>query len=181
MIFKQKVLTYANKLRTLYPRLLLIIMGDFQHTVIDNTLHRMGKFQRPPPADLLTSCIAYPLNLVSVIPSAHPSLAYHTWFSKSGEGQAGIDHILSPLENITPNTICGIDHELSTKLFKTDHHLVYAIYDLHAPNTIPTPPTTTRYQYRKVAQIPLQKRYPKDGNNPIPSLVSSEKNLHPVQ
>ena len=97
MIFKQKVLTYANKLRTLYPRLLLIIMGDFQHTVIDNTLNRMGKFQRPPPADLLTQFLAQPLNLVSVIPSSHSSLAYHTWFSKSGEGQTGIDHILSLL------------------------------------------------------------------------------------
>ena len=155
-------------------------MGDFQHTVIDNTLYRIGKFQRPLPANLLTPCLVHPLNLVSVIPSAHPSLIYHTWFSKSGEEQASIDHILSLLENITPNTICDIDHELSTNLFNTDHHLVLAIFDLHSPNTSPTPPTTTRYQYRKVAQIPLRKTYPKYANDPTP-LVCSKKNWHPAQ
>ena len=33
---------------------------------------------------------------------------------------------------------------------------------------IPPPPTTTRFQYRRIAEIPLRKTYPKDANNPIP-------------
>ena len=168
LLFKKQLLAHTNELRTLYPHILLIIMGDFQHTMIYNALHRMGKFQRPPPANRLTPCLVHPLNLVSVIPSTHPTLVYLTWFSKSGEGQAGIDHILSPLENITPTTICGIDYELSNTLFKTDHHLIYVTFDLHSPNTAPTPPTTTCVQYRRVAQIPLRKTYPKDANDPPP-------------
>ena len=91
-LFQQSIVTLTATLRTLYTNLTLLIMGDFQHTVSDNTLHRMGQRKPPPPANVLTQCLKHPFNLISVIPTQYPTLAYHTWYSKSGTGRAGIDH-----------------------------------------------------------------------------------------
>ena len=133
--FKQKVLDLATELRTLYTPLTLVIMGDLQHTIADNSLHRMGKHQPAPPANILTPCLHHPFNLVSFIPTQHPTLAYHTWFSKSGEGQTGIDHILIAPDCIHPDSTCGVDHEISYRLFKTDHRLLFATIDTHTHRT----------------------------------------------
>ena len=141
---------------------------DLQHTIADNSLHRMGKHQPVPPANILTPCLHHPINLVSFIPTQHPTMVYHTWFSKLGEGQAGIDHILIALDCIHPDSACGVDHEISNRLFKTDHRLLFATIDTHQPNTARTPLTTTRFQYRRVAQIPLKKTYPKDSRDTTP-------------
>ena len=61
--FKQQVLDLATELRTLYDPLTLIVMGDLQHTIADNSLHRMGKHLPAPPANILTPCLHHPLNL----------------------------------------------------------------------------------------------------------------------
>ena len=87
----------------------------------------------------MTIHLHHPFNLVSFIPTQHPTLAYHTWFSKSGEGHAGIDHILIAPDCIHPNSTCGVDHEISNRLFKTDHRLLFATIDTHSPNIAPTP------------------------------------------
>ena len=166
--FKQHVLDLATELRTIYDPLTLIIMGDLQHTIADNSLYRMDKHQPAPPANILTPCLHHPLNLVSFIPIQYPTMVYHTWFSKSGERQAGIDHILISPDCIHPDSTCGVDHEISNELFKTDHRLLFATIYTHLPNTASTPPTTTRFQYRRVAQISLKKTYPKDANDTTP-------------
>ena len=167
-LFKQSIVTLTATLRTLYTNLTLLIMGDFQHTVSDNTLHRMGQRKPPPPANVLTQCLKHPFNLISVIPTQYPTLAYHTWYSKSGTGRAGIDHTLAALEHIHPNSPCGIDHEITTTLFKSDHYLIFAFFDLQCPNTAPPPPTSTRYHYRRIAEIPLRKTYPMNTNDSTP-------------
>ena len=143
-------------------------MGNLQHTITDNSLHRMDKHQSAPPANSLTPCLHHPINLVSFFPTQHPTMAYHTWFSKLGEGQAGIDHILIAPDCIHPDSTCGVDHEISNRLFKTDHCLLFATIDTHSPNTASTPPTTTRFHYRRVAQIPLKKTYPKNTRETTP-------------
>ena len=63
-------------LRTLYTNLTLPITGDIQHTVSDNTLRRMGQKKPPPPANVPTSCLQLPFNLISVILTQHPTFAY---------------------------------------------------------------------------------------------------------
>ena len=40
--FKHVVLALKTELKKLYQQLVLIIMGDFQHTVLQNTLYRMS-------------------------------------------------------------------------------------------------------------------------------------------
>ena len=125
---KQDLLTIISDLKTAYPNLTLIIIGDFQHTIHNNTLHRMGKQQPPPPADILTPCLQSPIHLVSVIPSQHPTAPYHTWSSHSGSGQAGLDHILAAPEHIHQACSCGIDRELSRAYLKSDHYLIYATF-----------------------------------------------------
>ena len=158
----------ATSLCAIYDPLTLIVMGDFQHTILDNALHRVGKILKTPPGDILTPFLQHPFNLVSFIPIQHPTLAYHTWFSKSGSGQAGLDHILIAEALIHKDSLSGIDHEISTSLLKNDHHLGYTSVDTHSPNTAPTPPTTIKFQYRKVTHIPLQKTYPKNADDPTP-------------
>ena len=76
--FKQQVLDLATELRTLYDPLTLIIMRDIQHTIADNSLHRIGKHQPVSPANILTPCLHHPINLVSSIPTQHPTMVYHT-------------------------------------------------------------------------------------------------------
>ena len=164
-LFQQSIVTLTATLRTLYTNLTLLIMGNFQHIVSDTTLHRMGQRQPPPPANVLTQCLKHPFNLVSVIPTQYPTLAYHTWYSKSGTRRTGIDHILTAPEHINPNSPCGIDDEITTTLFKSDHYLIYASFDLQCPNTTPLPPTTTRYHYQRIAEIPLRKTYPRHAND----------------
>ena len=95
-------------------------------------------------------------------------MSYHTWFSKSGEGQAGIDHMLIAPDCIDLDSSSGVDHEISYRLFKTDHRLIFVTIDTRSPNTAPTPPTTTRFHYQRVAQIPLKKTYPKDARDTTP-------------
>ena len=77
--FKQSIVILTATLRTLYTNLMLLVMGDFQYTVSDTTLHRMGQKQPPPTANVLTQCLQHPFNLVSVIPTQHLTLTYHTW------------------------------------------------------------------------------------------------------
>jgi len=110
-------------------------MGDLQHTIADNSLHRMGKHQPAPPVNILTLCLHHSLNLVSFILTQRTTMAYYTWFSKSGEGQAGIDHILISPDCIHPDSTCGVDHEISNELFKTDHRLLFATIDTHTHRT----------------------------------------------
>ena len=165
MSFKQSIVTLTATLRTLYTNLTLLIMGYFRYTVSDTTLHRMGQKQPPPPENVLTQCLQHPFHLVSVIPTQHPTLAYHTWYSKSGTGRVGIDHILAALEHIHPDSPCGINHEITTTLFKSDYYIIYASFDMQCHNTAPPPLTTTRYHYRRIAEIPLRKTYPKDAND----------------
>ena len=100
-----------------------------------------------------------------MIPTQHPTLVYHTWYSKLGTGRAGIDNILAAPEHIHPDSHCGVDHEMTTTLFKLDHYLIYASFDMQCQNTAPPPLTTTRYHYRRIAEIPLRKTYPKDAND----------------
>ena len=150
----------------------------------------MGKQQPPPPADILTPCLQSPIHLVSVIPSQHPTAPYHTWSSHSGSGQAGLDHILAAPEHIHQACSCGIDRELSRAYLKSDHSLIYATFALSCPNTAPTPPSSTRYQYRKVSSIPLIKTYPTgpDDNSPpwfapktlgiLPDEVNANAKMH---
>ena len=166
--FKSKVIEIETSLCALYDPLTLIVMGDFQHTILDNALHRMGKILPAPPGDILTPFLQHPFNIVSFIPTQHPTLAYHTRFSKPGSGQAGLDHILIEEALIHKDSLSEIDHEISASLLKTDHHLGYSSVDTHSPNTAPTPPTTVSFQYRKVAHIPLRKTYPKNADDPTP-------------
>ena len=49
---KQDLLTLINDLKTVYQQLTLLIIGDLQHTVRNNTLHRMG---HPQPLHQQTS------------------------------------------------------------------------------------------------------------------------------
>ena len=124
--------------------------------------------QPPPPANILTPCLQPPIHLVSVIPSQHPTEPYHTWTSHSGSGQTGLDHILAAPEHIYPECSCGIDRELSRAYLKSNHFLIYATFALSCPNTAPTPPSSTRYHYRKVSSIPLIKTYPAGPNDNSP-------------
>ena len=78
MLFKQSIVTLTATLRMLYNKLTLLIMGDYQHTVSGTSLHRMGQKQPPPSANFLIQCLQHPFNLVSVIPTQHPTLVYHT-------------------------------------------------------------------------------------------------------
>ena len=134
----------------------------------------MGQYQPPPPAKNLTPCLHHPLNLISAIPTQQPIIAYHTWNSKSDSRQAGINHILAAPEHMHPTSISGIDHDVSVSLFKSDHYLIFDSFNLHWLNTAPTPPATTQFQYRRVAQIPLRKTYPKDDNDPTPPWFASK-------
>ena len=78
-----------------YPNLNIIALGDLQHTIAQNTLHRMGQHLPPQRFNILTILTQPPLLLKSVIPTNHPLLPYHTWHSHSGPGKAGLDHILA--------------------------------------------------------------------------------------
>ena len=78
--FEHIVLDLAIELDTTYPNLTLIIMGNFHHTVSHTALHRMGQHQPPPLANILTPCLQCPLNIVPVILTQYPTLAYHTWY-----------------------------------------------------------------------------------------------------
>ena len=75
---KQEILTLITDLKTAYQQLILLTIGDFQHTVHNTTLHRMGRPQPPPPASILTSYLHSPLDLISVIATQHPNEPYHT-------------------------------------------------------------------------------------------------------
>ena len=127
---KQDLLTLINNLKTAYQQLNLLIIGDFQHTVHNNTPHRMGRPQPPPPANILTPCLMSPMHLVSVIPTQHPNEPYHIWCSHSGRGHAGLDHILDAPEHIHPECSCGIDRELSRKYLKSDRYVIYTTFTL---------------------------------------------------
>ena len=128
----------------------------------------MGLHLPSPPSDILRPCLRSPHHLVSVIPTQHPTHAYHTWISHSGEGRAGLDHILTAAEHIAPTCTSGIDHEIAREYLSSDHCLIYATFALACPNTAPPPPPTTLYHYRKVAQIPLVNTYPTKYNNFTP-------------
>ena len=162
---KQDLLTLINDLKTAYQQLTLLIIGDFQHTVHNNTLHRMGRPQPSPPANILTPCLLSPIHLVSVIPTQHPNELYRTWCSHSGRGQTGLDHILAAPEHIHPEYSCGIDRELSREHLKSDHYLIYATFALSCPNTATTPPASTIYHYGQVSFIPLIKTCPAGPND----------------
>ena len=88
---QQTFTTLLTDLHASYPQLTLLLLGDFQHTIMHNNLHRMGKHLPAPPADILGLCLRSPFFLVSVIPHCHPEQTYHTWISNSGSGRAGLD------------------------------------------------------------------------------------------
>ena len=154
--------TLLTDLHTSYPHLKILLLGDFQHTIMHNNLHRMGKHLPAPPADILGLCLRSPFFLVSVIPHCHPEQTYHTWISNSGSGRAGLDHILAVSKDVDDDCICGIDLEIAPSQLKSDHYLVHASFYLSYPNTAPTPTSYKQFHYRRVAQIPLIKTYPKN-------------------
>ena len=127
---QQSVLNIITELRTSYSKLILLVIGDFQHTVLDNSLHRIGRPQPPPPTNILTPCLHYPLYLVSVALTQHPNNTYHTWLGKTLKGRAGLDHILAAQEHIRPAYFSGIDHKISSSYHKSDHRLIYASFVL---------------------------------------------------
>ena len=92
-----------------YPRINIIILGDLQQTINNSHHHRMGPPQPPPNGDLLQLLLHPPHNLRSVIPNVYPQHPYHTWSSHSGQGKAGLDHILTNPHAISPANPCGID------------------------------------------------------------------------
>ena len=110
----------------------------------------------------------YPHHLVSVFPTQHPTNTYHTLISHSGEGWAGLDHILTAAEHIEPTCTCDIGHEIAPAYLSSDYYSIYTTFALACPNTAPTPPTTKLYHYRKVTKIPFVNTYPTPSNNFTP-------------
>ena len=136
--FRQAVLSLITEIRTIYLKLKLIVLGDFQYTVLDNKLHYMVQPQQPPPANILIPCLRYPLYLMSVIPTQYPTTVYNTWFSKSGTGRAGLDHILAAQKRIHLASYSGINHEILSTHLKSNHCLIYASFVLSCPDTLPS-------------------------------------------
>ena len=90
------------------------------------------------------------------------------WYSHSGRGKAGLDHILAAPEHIYSDCSCGIDREISRAYIKSDHYLIYATFALSCPNTVPIPPASTIYHYRHVSSTLLIQTYPAGTNGKSP-------------
>ena len=88
--FKNTVLTLINELKTIYPQIKIIVIGDFQHTVLTNTLHRMGQPQLPH---------------TSKYPHTMPTTSTTSGFScPDSTSKQHISHMVQPLRQIPNRT-----------------------------------------------------------------------------
>ena len=117
-----------------------------------------------PLANFFIPCILHPLHLVSIIPPQLSSSVYHIWFRKSGTDRVRMGHILTAYEHIHLASCSGIDHEILSSHFKSDHCLTYASFALSCTDTLPSSPTTKQFHYRRVAHIPPINIYPRDSH-----------------
>ena len=141
-------------LYTKYPHIKTIVLGDLQHTINNSHHQRMGPIQPSLKGDLLHLLLKPPHSLQSIISSIHSQHPYHTWNSHSNHGKAGLDHILTTHNAISPANPCGIDQHTIPQLQPSDHFLIYSDIPIKCAPHQHTCTPTLRYQYRAVASAP---------------------------
>jgi len=149
----QKIL---SKWKTLFPKMVTLVMGDLQETVTTLDKDNLGTYrQDPTPHGIVTGMS---MSHESIVRKKNPNTPYVTRFGD--EGARGIDHIFFPSDEKLQNVCVDakIQRDVGASYFPSDHSLITCSISRSSQNNNCSGVDKTKYDYNKLFSIKLNQK-----------------------
>ena len=151
----QKIL---SKWKSQYPKMVTMILGDFQETVSSLDRDNLGEYRRDPTSNGVLMGLLNSHD--SIVRTKNPNSPYVTRFGD--EGARGIDHIFFPSDAESKHicTDAKIRRDVGASYFPSDHSLITCDISRSGQNNNCGGLDKTKYAYNKLFSIKLNQTGP---------------------
>jgi len=151
----QKILA---KWKVKYPKMVTLILGDFQETISILDRDNLGEYRQEPTQNGVL--VGLHNSHDSIVREKNPDTPYVTRFGD--EGARGIDHIFFPKDDVSKN-ICvdaKIQREVGANYFPSDHSLITCSISRDGQNNNCSGMEKSKFAYDKLFSIKLKQKGP---------------------